>query len=133
MKLAFRLAPTAEFHVRHAYQGFEGQLWRGDFTSSEIKTYRYELAKEKREEMKVFLRGIDCDGKPVGHLLRYGRASQVITGVARQRHADPVCVGTVGRTGLPHILLGSVAEHVLRESRCDVLIVRSGSSRFELP
>ena len=122
MKLAFRLAPTAEFHFRHAYQGFEGQLWRGDFTSSEIKNYRYELAKEKREEMKVFLRGIDCDGKPVGHLLRYGRASQVITGVARP---------AARRSGVRWY--GSVAEHVLRESRCDVLIVRSGSSRFELP
>jgi nucleotide-binding universal stress UspA family protein len=133
LELALRLAPRAESYVLHAYQGFEGRLWRADFTSSEVKKYRYELAKQKREEVKVFLRGIDCAGKPVGHLLRYGRASQVITGVARQRHADLVCVGTVGRTGLPHILLGSVAEHVLRESQCDVLIVRSGSSHFELP
>lgn len=131
--LALRLAPRAEFHVLHAYQGFEGQLWRGDFTSSEIKNYRYELAKEKREEMKVFLRGIDCDGKPIGQLLRYGRASHVIAGVVRQLHADLVCVGTAGRTGLPHILLGSVAQHVLREAPCDGLVVRSGSSSFELP
>jgi nucleotide-binding universal stress UspA family protein len=133
LEMGLRLAPGAEFHVLHGYQGFEGQLWRGVFTSSEIKNYRYELAKEKRAEMKLFLRGIDSGGKPIGQLLRYGRASHVIAGVVRQLHADLACVGTAGRTGLPHILLGSGAQHVLREAPCDVLVVRSGSSSFELP
>ena len=37
---------------------------------------------------------------------------------------DLVVMGTHGRTGLSHVLLGSVAEHVLRKSPCPVLTVR---------
>ncbi|MGH7929105.1 MAG: universal stress protein [Candidatus Binatia bacterium] len=131
--LALRLAPHARFHVLHAYQGIEGRLWRADFTHGEVMSYRSQLRNEKRQEMKVFLRGIDSGGKPIRQLLRHGRAPHVITAVARHLRADLVCVGTVGRTGLPYILLGSVAEHILREVSCDVLVVRSVASSFQLP
>jgi len=47
--------------------------------------------------------------------------------------AELVAVGTTGRTGIPHILLGSVAEHVLRETPCDVLVTRVKPAVFELP
>ena len=52
---------------------------------------------------------------------------------ARRIRPDVVSVGSVGRTGLPDILLGSVAGHVLREVSCDVLVAKSESIRFELP
>jgi len=42
-------------------------------------------------------------------------------------------IGTRGLTGLRYVLLGSVAEHVLRETGCDVLAVRPDAFRFELP
>jgi nucleotide-binding universal stress UspA family protein len=42
-------------------------------------------------------------------------------------------VGTAGRTGLRNILLGSVAEHVMREVSSDVLVVPSARSRIEIP
>lgn len=133
LELALRLAPHARFHVLHAYRGIEGRLWRSDFTHDEVMSYRSQLRNEKRQEMKVFLRGIDCAGKPIRQMLRHGQAPHVITAVARHLHADLVSVGTVGRTGLPYILLGSVAEHVLREASCDALVVRSGASSFQLP
>ena len=44
-----------------------------------------------------------------------------------------VAIGTRGLTGLPYVLLGSVAEHVLREKGCNVLAVRPDAFRFELP
>src|SRR5438128_3824829 len=45
-----------------------------------------------------------------------GRAGREITTIARRQRADLVAVGTAGRTGIPYILLGSVAEHVMREA-----------------
>jgi nucleotide-binding universal stress UspA family protein len=42
-------------------------------------------------------------------------------------------VGTHGLSGLPYVLLGSVAEHVLRESPCDVLVERPAVREFALP
>jgi universal stress protein A len=39
-------------------------------------------------------------------------------------HADLVVMGTHGRTGLKHALIGSVAERVVRHARCAVLVIR---------
>jgi nucleotide-binding universal stress UspA family protein len=39
------------------------------------------------------------------------------------QQADLVVLGTHGRTGLPHLLLGSVAERVVRTARCPVMTV----------
>ncbi|MBI3301387.1 MAG: universal stress protein, partial [Deltaproteobacteria bacterium] len=41
--------------------------------------------------------------------------------------------GTHGRSGLAHMLLGSVAEQVVRTVSCSVLTVRPDAFRFELP
>ena len=133
LEVALRLAPGAQFYILHAYQGPERQLWRADFTRSEIVQHRRQLARERRREMEEFLGRVEGANKRMRRLLGYGRASHVIPAFARRLRADLVSVGTVGRTGLPYILLGSVAEHVIREASCDVLAVRSGPSRFQLP
>ncbi len=43
---------------------------------------------------------------------------------AQMLEADLIVVGSRGLTRLPQILLGSVSQHVLRASTCDVLVVR---------
>jgi nucleotide-binding universal stress UspA family protein len=50
-------------------------------------------------------------------------ASEIVT-VAEQESFDLIVMGTHGRTGLQHALLGSVAEKVLRRAHCPVLTVR---------
>ena len=64
---------------------------------------------------------------------REGRAAQTIADTAAEVGADLVVIGTHGRTGLAHMLLGSVAEQVLRVTHCSVLTVRPNAFRFELP
>lgn len=44
---------------------------------------------------------------------------------AEEDKIDLIVIGTHGRTGLPHVLLGSVAERVVRHAPCPVLTVRS--------
>jgi len=53
-----------------------------------------------------------------------GDPANEISGVARACAADLIVMGTHGRTGLKHVLLGSVAEKVVRHAPCDVLVVR---------
>jgi nucleotide-binding universal stress UspA family protein len=53
-----------------------------------------------------------------------GIPSQKITAVARDNGDDLVVLGTHGRTGLQHVLLGSTAERVIRGAPCPVLAVR---------
>ena len=127
LELAMRVAPSAKYLVLHAYQGIEQQLWRSDFPKRDILRYRREAAKKSREQLKHFIHPRGLDNRFFVRLVRYGRAPQVISSVARRLRPDLVAVGSAGRTGLPYVLLGSVAEHVLREVSCDVLVARSRS------
>ncbi|MCC6765690.1 MAG: universal stress protein [Deltaproteobacteria bacterium] len=65
---------------------------------------------------------------------RVGRVrSRVMTGAPAScileaaRKADAIVMGTLGRSGLPHLLLGSVAERVIRHAEVPVLTVRAGA------
>lgn len=53
-----------------------------------------------------------------------GHPADTVVRVARERNIDLIVMGTHGRTGLQHVLLGSVAEKVVRLAPCPVLTVR---------
>ena len=53
-----------------------------------------------------------------------GAPADAIVRVAQERHVDLIVMATHGRTGLQHVLLGSVAEKVVRLAPCPVLTVR---------
>ena len=55
-----------------------------------------------------------------------GNPADAIVRLAQERGADLIVMGTHGRTGLQHVLLGSVAEKVVRHAPCPVLTVRHG-------
>jgi nucleotide-binding universal stress UspA family protein len=56
--------------------------------------------------------------------VRYGAPHFEITHFAKSEQADLIVISTHGYTGLKHVLLGSVAEHVVRYAPCPVLVVR---------
>jgi nucleotide-binding universal stress UspA family protein len=53
-----------------------------------------------------------------------GQPAETIARVAQERSADLIVMSTHGRTGLQHVLLGSVAEKVVRLAPCPVLTVK---------
>ena len=57
-------------------------------------------------------------------LLAEGDPATAIDRTAREQHCDLIIMGTHGRTGLDHLLMGSVAERVVRYVPCPVLIVK---------
>jgi universal stress protein A len=59
-----------------------------------------------------------------GVAIAAGHPAEAIVRVAQERKADLIVMGTHGRTGLQHVLLGSVAEKVVRLAPCPVLTVR---------
>lgn len=56
--------------------------------------------------------------------VRFGSPAAEIIAAATDLHADLVCISTHGRGGLARVLLGSVAELVVRQAPCPVLTVR---------
>jgi nucleotide-binding universal stress UspA family protein len=56
-----------------------------------------------------------------------------IVRAARDAEADLIVMGSHGRTGLEHLLIGSVAERVVRKAPCSVLVVRDAARRFVMP
>ncbi len=69
----------------------------------------------------------------VDAIMSEGVAFAEIVRVARERNIDLIIMGTHGRTGLKHALLGSVAEKVVRKAPCAVLTVRDPEQKFEKP
>ncbi|MCC7424009.1 MAG: universal stress protein [Planctomycetaceae bacterium] len=63
------------------------------------------------------------EGSPLVTIVRY----------AREHDIDLIVLGTHGRTGLSHVLMGSVAENVVRKAPCPVLTVRPEGHQFVMP
>jgi len=69
----------------------------------------------------------------IEHRLLEGSAAAVITETAAETGADVVVMGTHGRTGLSRLMMGSVAEEVLRQAPCPVLTIRAMPVRVSEP
>jgi universal stress protein A len=56
--------------------------------------------------------------------VRWGSPVETIVGYALDNRVDLIVIATHGRTGFSHVLLGSVAERIVREAPCPVLTIR---------
>jgi universal stress protein A len=63
-------------------------------------------------------------------VVRGGSATTEIVDLAEKLPADLIVISTHGYSGLKHVLLGSVAEHVVRHAPCPVLVVREKEHEF---
>jgi len=85
-----------------------------------------ELVEDSRKETDEFVK------KHAGHKkgikieveLREGEPAHEILEAVKAKGIDLIVIGTHGRTGLAHAVMGSVAERVVREATCPVLTVR---------
>lgn len=72
-------------------------------------------------------------GKKVVRSSRVGNPFVEIVRYAREKQIDLIVLGTHGRSGLTHVLLGSVAENVVRKADCPVLTIRPTGHSFVMP
>jgi universal stress protein E len=70
------------------------------------------------------LQPIDHAGVEVESVVLEGKPAQQIVATARERGADLLVMGSVGRTGLDRLFLGSVATRVLRQLPCSMITVK---------
>jgi universal stress protein A len=112
----------AELHVVHVIEPLS-LAYGGDIPMdlSTVQDQIHEQAKGHLAEFAAML------GVPAGrqHLI-FGRPESEIQRTAQSVDADVIVVGSHGRHGLA-LLLGSTANGVLHQARCDVLTIRIGS------
>lgn len=85
---------------------------------------RAELEQQARADLAELLAGIEGGAASWNPLVLSGDPRTLIVEQARRRQTELLLLGTKGRTGLAHVLLGSVAEGVVRDAPCDVLVAR---------
>lgn len=95
--------------------------------------YLEELRKDAANRLEEFVRRAAQQGVTATRREVLGIPSQCINEAARESEADLVVLGTHGRTGLEHILLGSTAERVVKGAPCPVLTVRLPRDRDRGP
>jgi nucleotide-binding universal stress UspA family protein len=81
----------------------------------DLEPLRARLQQLRPEDSKVL----------VEHRLVQGGAAEEILQVAQDRKCDLIVMGTHGRRGFGRMLMGSVAEQVVREASCPVLTVKT--------
>jgi nucleotide-binding universal stress UspA family protein len=96
---------------------YPGLLW-GDVDTDDLRTRAAEaLAKDMDEVGHGGVRQVVVVGQPAREIVDFAASDGV----------ELVVIPSHGRTGLDRWLLGSVAERVVRNARCPVLVLRHGS------
>jgi len=119
------LVPTRRMlDVVHVYETSYDQMLRRVATNPARAAYTRECRAQAQGAVAKLIG--ESAAAPVvrGMVLRRADTRRAILSAARVRGADLIALGTHGRTGFGHWLLGSVAEGVMRHATCDVLIAR---------
>src|SRR5215213_2155232 len=97
-----------------------------EYTLHPIYDSQQELNERDALEMTLLpdQQSLQRDGYSVTSLVRFGDPAEEIAELARSANVDIVAMTTHGQTGLRHLLLGSVAEQVLRDLTIPVLLIR---------
>src|ERR1022692_4480167 len=119
-------------HIAHVLSDTNLLLMTGgvDYVSvGTIYEDTHNLAQEKIQQLALRLGKI-----PHRTYVRHGQVWTNLSGIVVENRIDLIVVGTHGRTGLGKLLLGSVAEDILRHAPCPVLTVGPGvRGRAKLP
>jgi nucleotide-binding universal stress UspA family protein len=121
----------AEVHVLHVFEqianpadvGFSPLIWT-DLEEEQQKELDTKL-KAEAEAAGATTLNVRCETH-----VKCGRAWQEITDHAEALGVELLVLSTHGYTGLKHVLLGSVAEKVVRHAPCPVLTVRMDEKEF---
>ncbi len=123
---AIELAPggTARITLIGVSVVFQGHAFEGDMrTTVEPDLKKINEYLEKQSEW------LSNQGYQVDFVVRRGNPAEEILQFAEENETDLILMTTQGRTGLASWLYGSVAERVLRKSRCSVLVLKDPSEK----
>ncbi len=92
-----------------------------------------EIERVNESKYDEFLKTVDLRGVEYEKLLKKGIPESDIVETAMEQQANLIVMGTHGREGIKHILIGSTAEEVVRNVHCDIIIVKPEKFSFSMP
>jgi nucleotide-binding universal stress UspA family protein len=121
---ALGLVDDANLTVVHAFIAVaKGKLYVANASKDQIEDYVARERMQAGEELFAFLSAQGLRGPRWSHRVEEGGAFEVISRVVKETVPDLVVIGTHGRSGIVKMLIGSVAEEVLRSLDVDILAV----------
>ena len=119
--------------IVHAYwPPFEDSVL-ARLTPKEVAEYQREFKRRTDSDFQRFIQSLSKKDSRWKPLVLRGDPRSVVLEEAARRRSDLIVIGTHARSGLSHILLGSVAEWVISSARCDILVARPSHFSFQLP
>jgi nucleotide-binding universal stress UspA family protein len=122
----------ASLHLLHVIEDASFAAAYPDGLYVEFPGMREQLTGEAQKRLDAVADACAAAEVEVTTQVLVGRPSECITGEANTRGSDLIVMGTHGRGGFAHLMLGSVAERVLRTAQCPVLIVRDTSRAADI-
>ena len=120
--MALALALDARLTLLHVIHMMP--LTVGEVPPFHLDAYMEELENDAQQQMQITLQRVHRAGLQGDSAIVHGVPFDTIVDMARDEKVDMIVMGTHGRTGLPHALMGSVAEKVVRLAPCPVLVSR---------
>ena len=122
----------AELHVLHTLETLSP--YRPGFEMGvALPKYLNETEADAEKSLNKVLDPHWSAGHRVIRTMVVGSPKTEIVRYARQHNIDLIVLSTHGRTGLAHVIMGSVAENVVRTAPCPVLTVRPKELQFVMP
>jgi nucleotide-binding universal stress UspA family protein len=124
IKYAVSLAKKydAELHLFHVIPNLNYFTpYESFLTPENLVLIEKNIEKEVQKDFEKIIKGIDISAKKV---IKTGVTFVEIIDYIKEENIDLVVMGTHGRSGIEHILIGSVAEKIIRKSPCPVLTIR---------
>ena len=123
----------ATLHVLHVADDVYVRLW-GDAYMAVLPELQRDIEEEARKRLETLLVYNDPNPLPTNAIVvTSSTAAAAIVDCASERKIDLIVVGTHGRGAVAHLLMGSVAERVVRTAQCPVLTVRHPEHEFVVP
>jgi nucleotide-binding universal stress UspA family protein len=110
------------------YFSYEEELRQGLAARSRLsppETVLIDYVEKTETELADLVRSHLTDPESATAKVTVGKPAEEIVQVARDEAVDLIVMGTHGRTGLRHVLLGSIAETVVRTAPCPVFTVKA--------
>jgi nucleotide-binding universal stress UspA family protein len=123
----------ASLHVVHVMEDLLAHAWAAEVYVSSMPQLRDEIEKESRQRLGALLTDDERKKLRAEAALLAGNPFLEIIRYAKTHGVDLIVMGTHGRGPIAHMLLGSVAEKVVRKSPCPVLTVREAQHEFVMP